>query len=82
MARDQGRRIEIAFALRNGGLLTAIEELEDTLSEALVKRYAEQLREDIANGNGRTFVDAWSASGQHTWVDLREVAAFSLRAAK
>jgi hypothetical protein len=82
MARDQGRRIEIAFALKNGGLLTAIEELEDTLSAAQVARYAEQLEKDIAEGKKRTFTDGWAASGQHVWIDLREVAAFSLRPAK
>ena len=82
MARDQGRRIEVAFALKSGGLLTAVEELEDTLSAALVKRYAEQLEKDIAEGKTRTFVDGWSTSGQYTWVNLREVSAFSLRPAK
>ena len=82
MARDQGRRIEVAFALKNGGLLTAIEELEDTLSAALVARDAEQLEKDVAEGKKRTFTDGWAASGQHTWVDLREGAAFSLRPAK
>jgi hypothetical protein len=82
MARDQGRRIEIGFALKNGGSLTAIEELEDTLSAAMVANYAEQLEKDVAEGKKRSFTDGWATSGQHTWIDLGEVAAFSLRPAK
>ena len=82
MARDQGRRIEVGFALKSGASLTAIEELEDTLSAAMVTRYAEQLEKDVAEGKKRSFTDSWNASGQHTWIDLREVAAFSLRPAK
>ena len=82
MARDQGRRVEISFALKNGGLLTVVEELEDNLSESLMKDYGEQLTKDVAEGKRRTFSDSWTSSGQYAWIDLSEVAAFSLRPAK
>jgi hypothetical protein len=82
MARDQGRRVEISFALKNGGLLTVVEELEDNLSESLMRRYGEQLTRDVAEGKPRSFSDSWTASSQYAWVDLSEVAAFSLRPAK
>jgi hypothetical protein len=82
MARDQGRRLEISFAMKSGGLLTAVEELADTLTADVVTDYAKQLEKAVAEGRKRTFVDGWSASGQYAWVDLGEVAAFSLRPAK
>ncbi len=82
MARDQGRRLEISFAMKSGGLLTAVEELAETLTADVVADYAKQLEKDVAEGRKRRFVDGWAASGQYAWVDLGEVAAFSLRPAK
>ena len=37
---------------------------------------------DQAEGRPRAFVDGWNTGGQHTWVNLGEVVAFSLRPAK
>jgi hypothetical protein len=82
MTRDLGKRIEVTFALKNGGIITAIEEVSDSLSEDVVKDYGKQLQKDLAEGRPRTFVDGWSASGQFTYVNLGEVVAFSLRPAK
>ena len=75
-------RSEITFVMKNGGMLTAVEELEESLSEAVLADYAKQLGRDLAEGRQRTFVDGWSASGQNAWVNLGEVVAFSLRPAK
>jgi hypothetical protein len=80
--RDQGKRIEISFALKNGAMLTAVEELDDALTAEAVANFGEQLAGDIAGSRRRTFRDGWAASGQYVWVDLGEVAAFSLRPAK
>ena len=82
MARDQGRRIEISFAMKSGGMLTALEEVADTLTADVIADYAKQLEKDVAEGRKRVFVDGWAASGQYAWVDLGEVSAFSLRPAK
>ena len=82
MARDQGRRIEISFAMKNGGLLTAVEELNEALTADVIADFAKQLEKGVAEGRKRTFVDGWSNSGQFAWVDLGEVSAFSLRPAK
>jgi hypothetical protein len=82
MTRDLGKRLEITFVLKNGGSLTAVEELEESLTEAGLADYAKQLTRDLSEGRPRTFVDGWSASGQHAWVNLSEVVAFSLRPAK
>jgi hypothetical protein len=82
LARDQGKRIEISFALKNGAMLTAVEELDEDLSADVLANFGEQLAGDIAGSRRRTFRDGWGASGQYVWVDLSEVAAFSLRPAK
>jgi hypothetical protein len=82
MTRDLGKRIEVTFALKNGGVVTVVEELGESLAEDVVADYSKQLQKDLAEGRPRTFVDNWTASGQHAWVNLGEVVAFSLRPAK
>ena len=82
LVKDQGKRLEISLALKNGGLLTVTEELPDDLTEDRVKEFSEQLASDVAGGATRTFSDAWNASGQRAWVNLGEVVAFSVRPAK
>ena len=82
LVKDQGKRLEISLALKNGGMLTVTEELADDLNEDRVKEFSEQLAKDVAGGATRTFSDAWNASGQRAWVNLGEVVAFSVRPAK
>ena len=82
MQRDMGKRVEITFVLKNGGSISAVEELEESLTADVLADYAKQLSRDLAEAKPRTFVDGWSVSGQYAWVNLGEVAAFSLRPAK
>jgi hypothetical protein len=82
MQRDLGKRIEITFVLKNGGSLSAVEELDESLTAAVLADFAKQLTKDQAEGRPRAFVDGWNTGGQHTWVNLGEVVAFSLRPAK
>ena len=82
MSRDQGKRIEITFALKSGASITAIEELEETLSAEVVADFGKQLTRDLAEARPRTFTDGWTTGGGHVWVNLGEVVAFSLRPAK
>jgi hypothetical protein len=82
MVKDQGRRLEISFALKNGGMVTAVEELGDDLTEEIVKAFSEALAKDVAGGATRTFSDSWNTSGQRAWINLGEVVAFSVRPAK
>jgi hypothetical protein len=82
MSRDQGKRVEVTFALKNGGAIQATEELEESLTADVLADYAKQLTRDLAEAKPRAFVDGWNTGGQHTWVNLGEVVAFSLRPAK
>ena len=41
-----------------------------------------ELSKEIAAAKTRSFSDAWSATGQKSWVNLAEVVGFSLRQAK
>lgn len=82
MTRDQGRRVEITFALKQGGMLSAVDELDESLTADSIAEYGKQLTKDVAEGRPRMFADGWNASGQQTWVNLGEVVAFSIRPAK
>ena len=82
MTRDLGKRLEVTFSLKSGATVTAIDEVEESLTADLVGDYAKQLNRDIAEGKPRTFVDGWSQGGQYAWINLGEVVAFSLRPAK
>ena len=82
LVKDQGKRLEISLALKNGGMLTVNEEMGDDLTEDRVKEFSEQLAKDVAGGAARTFSDSWNTSGQRAWVNLGEVVAFSVRPAK
>lgn len=82
MTRDLGKRLEVTFSLKSGATVTVVDEVSDSLTADVVGDYAKQLNRDIAEGKPRSFVDGWGQSGQHAWVNLGEVVAFSLRPAK
>lgn len=82
MTRDQGKRIEVSLALKNGGSIVAVDEVAESLSADVVADYAKQLQKDVAEAKPRTFTDNWNSTGQFVWVNLGEVVAFSLRPSK
>jgi len=82
MQRDLGKRIEVTFVMKNGGSISATEEVDESLTADVFADYAKQLQKDLAEARPRTFVDGWSTGGQQTWVNLGEVVAFSMRPAK
>ena len=51
------------------------------VSPELAREYQALVRHAIA-GEMRAFADAWTATGQRSWVSLGEVVAFTVRQAK
>ena len=82
MTRDRGRRLEIVLAFRSGGVITLNHEVEEDITEGLVKTFAEELRVQVKNAEVRSFVDSWSTTGSHSWVNMADVSAFSVRPAR
>ena len=82
MSRDLGKRVEVTLALKGGSSIVAIDEIEESLTADVLADYAKQLTRDVAEGKPRSFADGFGTSGQHTWVNLGEVVAFSLRPSK
>jgi hypothetical protein len=82
MSRDRGRRLEIVLALRSGGVINVNHEIEQDITEELVQAFAEELKAQVKAGVVRGFVDSWSTTGSHAWVNLADVSAFSVRPAR
>ncbi len=82
LSRDRVNRLELVLAMRGGGVINVFEELEDEVTAERLEQYGAELATQIANGETRAFVDAWSATGQRSWVNLGEVTAFTVRQAK
>ncbi len=82
MTRDRGRRLEIVLAFRSGGVINVNHEIDEEITEELVKAFAEELRGQVREGEIRGFVDSWSTTGSHAWVNLADVSAFSVRPAR
>lgn len=82
LSRERISRIELVLALRGGALVNVFEELGDEVNAERLDAYANELAEQIAGGKGRSFADAWSSTGQRSWINLGEVTAFTIRQAK
>lgn len=83
ISRQPTARIEIVFALKSGNHVTAYQETAAPVTAESLDAFAKELAEQLAGNPGqRTFVDDWGASGQRAWVNLSEVAAFSVRPAR
>src|SRR5947209_1021221 len=83
IARGSGHRIEVVFALRQGGLLSVNHNLDDAVSAETLDRFCAELREAIAGGKEwRAFADAWDSTGQRAYVFLGDVVGFTARPAR
>ncbi|MBX5490303.1 MAG: hypothetical protein IRZ14_04025 [Chloroflexi bacterium] len=80
IARTQSQRIELVFALRQGGTLPVTHDLGTAVTADVLDRYCEELRQAIAAGKEWwAFADAWGGSGQRAYVDLSQVVGFTAR---
>ena len=70
------------LAFRSGGVINVNHELEDDITEEQVKAFAEELKAQVKSGDVRGFVDSWSTTGSHAWVNMGDVSAFSVRPAR
>ncbi len=67
LARGPGQRVELMFALRQGGVLAV----------------SHELREAVAAGKDWVdFADSWSDTGQRAYLNLAEVVGFTARPAR
>src|SRR5919108_4600004 len=80
ITRQQSQRIELVFALRQGGMLPVTHDLGAAVTAETLDRYCEELRQAIAGGKDWwQFADAWNGSGQRAYVDLGQVVGFTVR---
>ena len=83
LTKETGHRVEIVFALKSGGTLPVLHDLGAELSDESFGRFFAELEEQVRLGHGTlTFGDAWAASGARAWLDVSQVAGFSVRPAR
>jgi len=83
ISRSPSQRIELVFALRNGGVLALTHDLGAPVSAESLDKFCTELRQSVGSaGDWREFGDAWSGSGQRSYVQLSEVIGFTARPAR
>ena len=83
IARGTGQRIELVFALKQGGMLAVSHDLGTSVTSETLDRYCEELRQAVAAGKDwMQFADSWGGSGQRAYVHLSEVVGFTVRPAR
>jgi hypothetical protein len=83
IARGPGNRIELAFALRQGGIMAVNHELAEPVTAESLDRFCHELREAVAAGKEwLDFADAWGGTGQRAYLQLGEIVGFSARPAR
>jgi|SRR5215208_2683591 len=82
LSRERENRLELVLAMRGGGIINVFDDHDEEITAERLEAYAADLATRIANGETRAFSDAWTATGQHSWVNLGEVVAFTVHKAK
>ncbi|HZU05293.1 MAG TPA: hypothetical protein VFB73_04920 [Chloroflexota bacterium] len=83
LSRGPGQRIELVFALRNGGMLAVTHDLGTPVTAETLDRYCAELREAVAAGKDWwQFADSWGGTGQRAFLQLSEVIGFTARPAR
>lgn len=83
LTKHRTTRLELIFVLKSGAHMTVFHETGEPVTEESLAAFARELAAQVASQpEERLFVDDWNASAQRAWVNLAEVAAFSVRPAK
>ena len=83
ISRSPSQRIELVFALRNGGMLAVTHDMGAPVSAETLDKFCAELSEAIGGDGGwREFGDAWAGTGQRAYVQLGEVIGFTARPAR
>jgi hypothetical protein len=83
ISRSPSQRIELVFALRNGGMLAVTHDMGAPVTAETLDKFCAELRQAVgAEGDWRDFGDAWAGTGQRAYVQLAEVIGFSARPAR
>ncbi len=83
ISRAPSQRIELVFALRNGGMLAVTHDLGVPVTAEALDKFCAELRDEIGrDGQWREFGDAWAGTGQRANIKLSEVVGFTARPAR
>ncbi|HLH25448.1 MAG TPA: hypothetical protein VK066_23255 [Chloroflexota bacterium] len=83
ISRSPSQRVELVFALRNGGVLAVTHDLGTPVTAESLERFCTELRQSLGGaGDWREFGDAWAGTGQRSYVQLSEVIGFTARPAR
>jgi hypothetical protein len=83
ISRSPSQRIELVFALRNGGVLAVTHDLGTPVTAETLDKFCAELRQSVGTeGDWREFGDAWAGTGQRAYVQLSEVIGFTARPAR
>ena len=83
ISRSSSQRIELVFALRNGGMLAVTHDLGKPVTAETLDRFCTELRQAVGkDGEWRDFEDSWSGSGQRAYVQFSEIVGFTARPAR
>jgi hypothetical protein len=83
ISRSPSQRVELVFALRNGGMLALTHDMGAPVSAETLDKFCAELRQAVGAGDDwREFGDAWAGTGQRSYVQLGEVIGFTARPAR
>ncbi len=83
ISRSPSQRMELVFALRNGGMLALTHDLGAPVTAESLGAFCDELRQAVGvGGEWRDFGDAWAGTGQRAYIQLGEVIGFTARPAR
>lgn len=83
ITRTESQRIELVFALRQGGTLGITHDIGQAVTADTLDRYCEELRQAVSAGKDWwQFADSWNGTGQRAYLALDQVVGFTVRPAR